>query len=146
MNLVVSLGKPAPGAQCHVPSVVGKPQANAQQAIVTANCGVGNVTLKTSTTKKGDVISQRPPSGTTGAVGLKVALTVSSGPKCVVPNVVGKTQAAAETALTKANCTLGTVTKKKSSTVAKGNVISTSPKAGTTTAAKVNLTVSTGKK
>jgi serine/threonine-protein kinase len=147
VNLVVSLGTPPPGAKCIVPNVVGKNQAIAQQLIVNANCATGNVTLKVSTTvKKGNVISQKPPGGTTGAVGTKVALTVSSGPKCVVPNVIGKTLSAAETALFKANCTLGTVTNKKSSTVPKGNVISVSPKVGTTTSAKVNLTVSTGKK
>jgi serine/threonine-protein kinase len=147
VNLVVSLGQPAPGATCKVPNVVNKAQASAQQAIVAANCGVGSTTLKESTTvKKGNVISQKPPGGTTGAVGLKVALTVSSGPKCVVPNVIGKTQTAAQTALVKANCTLGTVTKKKSSTVPKGNVISVSPPVGKTTTGKVNLVVSTGKK
>ncbi len=67
---------------------------------------------------------------------------------CKVPNVVGKTLAKAETALTKANCSVGKITKTKSKKVAKGDVISSSPSAGKTEKlhAKVALTVSKGKK
>ena len=90
--------------------------------------------------------------GTKHKAGTKVALTVSSGkptpPKktCTVPNVVGDTLAAAKAALKKANCSTGTVTNKASSKVAKGKVISSSPKAGTKHKAgtKVKLTVSSG--
>ena len=58
----------------------------------------------------------------------------------------GKTLAAAKKALKKANCGVGTVTRKASSTVAKGKVISTKPGAGTKHKAgtKVKLTVSSG--
>ena len=49
---------------------------------------------------------------------------------CVVPNVKGKTLAAAKRKLTAAHCKVGKTTKAKSKTVKKGNVISQSPKAG----------------
>jgi hypothetical protein len=63
-----------------------------------------------------------------------------------VPNVVGKTQAAASSALTSAGLTVGTITQAYSSTVASGNVISQSPVSGTSVASgtAVNLTVSKG--
>jgi len=63
-----------------------------------------------------------------------------------VPNVVGKTQANASSALTSAGLTVGTITQAYSSTVASGNVISQSPASGTSVASgtAVNLTVSKG--
>ena len=63
-----------------------------------------------------------------------------------VPNVVGKTQASASSALTSASLTVGTITQAYSSTVASGNVISQSPVSGTSVASgtAVNLTVSKG--
>ena len=63
-----------------------------------------------------------------------------------VPNVVGKTQAAASSALTSVLLTTGTITQAYSSTVASGNVISQSPASGTSVASgsAVNLTVSKG--
>jgi PASTA domain len=69
----------------------------------------------------------------------------SSG--CVVPKVAGRTQASAKKALTKAGCKVGKISKKGSSKVAKGKVISSKPKAGTKlkTHARVALVVSSGK-
>ena len=63
-----------------------------------------------------------------------------------VPNVVGLTQAAATTAITGANLTLGTVTTASSTTVPAGSVISQTPTAGTqaTQGSAVNLVVSSG--
>jgi beta-lactam-binding protein with PASTA domain len=67
---------------------------------------------------------------------------------CIVPNVKGKTLAAAKRKLTAAHCKTGKTTKAKSKTVKKWNVISQSPKAGKKLAkgAKVNLVVSRGKR
>ena len=67
---------------------------------------------------------------------------------CVVPNVKGKTLAAAKRKLTAAHCKAGKTTTAKSKTVKKGNVISQSPKAGKKLAkgSKVNLVVSRGKR
>jgi PASTA domain-containing protein len=64
---------------------------------------------------------------------------------CVVPGVVSKTLAAAEKAITNAQCAVGTITKKHSP-YSKGLVISQSPAAGKTfgAGAKINLNVSLG--
>jgi hypothetical protein len=69
------------------------------------------------------------------------------GAKCVVPKLAGDTLAAAKAALTKAHCAVGKVAQRKSKTVAKGHVISSSPGAGTKRPAgtMVNLTTSNGK-
>jgi len=161
--LTVSSGKKAGKGKgstknaCKVPSVKGKTLAAAKSALKHAHCGVGAVTKKASAkVAKGKVISSKPGAGSKHKAGTKVALTVSSGkhggtgttPKkaCVVPTVVGDTLAAAKAALKKANCSTGTVTKKASGTVTKGDVISSSPKAGTKHKAgtKVKLTVSSG--
>ncbi len=66
---------------------------------------------------------------------------------CVVPNITGKTEAKAEDAIKKAECKVGTVTKEHSKKVAKGKVISQSPRAGKEepTGTKVKLVVSLGK-
>ncbi len=160
--LTVSSGKKAGKGKgstknaCKVPAVKGKTPAAAKKALKKAHCGVGTVTKKASSTiAKGKVISSRPGARATRKAGFKVALKVSSGKKaatgsktaCKVPAVKGKTLAAAKTALKKAHCGVGTVTKKASSTIAKGKVISSRPKAGTKhkTGTKVALTVSGGK-
>jgi eukaryotic-like serine/threonine-protein kinase len=84
---------------------------------------------------------------------LALALVPAAGvsytiPKpCKVPHVVDKKLSSAEKAITKAGCKVGRVSKKHSSKVAKGKVISEKPKAGSTKPAgtKVSLTVSKGK-
>ena len=76
-----------------------------------------------------------------------VTATFDSGSMQVaVPNVVGKTQAAASTAITGAGLVVGTVTQQPSSTVASGEIISENPAGGTNVAggSAVNLAVSTG--
>jgi hypothetical protein len=66
---------------------------------------------------------------------------------CVVPKLKGKRLAAATRALKKAHCAVGRITKRKSSTLRKGRVISSSPSASSRHHAgtKIALTVSRGK-
>ena len=68
--------------------------------------------------------------------------------RCVVPKLAGKTLAAARTALRKANCKTGKVTRVKSKRVKTGRVISSKPKAGTIrpNGAVVALVVSRGRR
>ena len=69
------------------------------------------------------------------------------GPAIIaVPNVVGMTRAAAESAITSANLKVGTVTSQSSNTVPAGNVISQNPTAGTNLqqGSPVNLVISLG--
>jgi beta-lactam-binding protein with PASTA domain len=80
--------------------------------------------------------------------GIVLALTGASYPipGCTVPRVAGKALGAAESALTSADCAVGAITTAKSATVASGDVISSSPAAGTKHHAgtQVNLKVSIG--
>ncbi len=64
----------------------------------------------------------------------------------MVPNVVGFTQAAANTAIANAGLTVGTVTQAPSTTVATGHVISETPSGGTVVNpnSSVSLVISTG--
>jgi hypothetical protein len=132
-----------------LPNVVGKTQAAASSALTSAGLTVGTITKAySSTVASGNVISQSPASGTSVASGSAVNLTASKGTQPVamktVPNVVGKTQAAASSALTSVGLTVGTITQAYSSTVASGNVISQSPVSGTSVASgsAVSLKVS----
>ncbi len=144
VNIVVSTGP----ALCTVPNVVGQAQATAQTNITNANLTVGTVTNQSSSTVAvGNVISTSPAASTSVTCGSAVNIFVSTGPAlCTVPNVVGQAQATAQTNITNANLTVGTVTNQSSSTVAAGNVISTSPAASTsvTCGSAVNIFVSTG--
>jgi VCBS repeat-containing protein len=95
----------------------------------------------------GGVISQDPTAGTMVTPGSTVTLVISTGPCPVaVPDVAGMSQAAAESAITGAGFTVGSVTEECSDTVAAGNVISQDPAGGTEAefGASVNLVVSTG--
>ena len=66
--------------------------------------------------------------------------------KVVVPNVVGKTEAEARSAITSAGLTVGTVTQEYSNTVPAGKVIRQNPAAGTEVdrGSAVNIVVSKG--
>ncbi len=66
---------------------------------------------------------------------------------CVVPRVIGKTLAAARSALTTADCRVGRVTR-RASRVKNGRVVGQAPRAGTTLSrgARVNLVLSRGRR
>jgi PASTA domain len=79
--------------------------------------------------------------------GAQFAYDVVISPPCVVPNVRGRTLASARIALGRANCAVGRITRRASTTVPKGRVISTAPRAGARLAsrARVSLVVSSGR-
>jgi eukaryotic-like serine/threonine-protein kinase len=92
----------------------------------------------------GKVIDTEPPAETEVQEGHLVTLLISSGPAPIrVPDVTGQTLEAAQATLTNAELTVGTVTKRVSSTQAVGTVLAQSPATGSSvhTGAKVNLTV-----
>ncbi len=144
VDLVVSKG-PEP---VEVPNVVGMAQAAAETAITDVGLVVGTVTEEYSdTVPEGVVISQDPVGGTLVDPGSAVDLVVSKGPEPVeVPNVVGMAQADAETAITDAGLTVGTITEEYSDTVPEGDVISQDPVGGALVApgSSVDLVVSKG--
>lgn len=75
------------------------------------------------------------------------SVTATFAAVCLVPKVSGQTLAVAKQAIVKANCAVGTITRKTSKTVKAGYVISESPAAGQTlpVGTKVNLVLSLGK-
>lgn len=85
-----------------VPNVTDLPFAQAQTQLTSAGFKVV-VTRVASTRTKGLVTAQDPAAGVTAVKGATVTLTVSNGQKpVVVPSLVGLTQGAAVTKLTKA--------------------------------------------
>jgi beta-lactam-binding protein with PASTA domain len=82
--------------------------------------------------KEGQVVRQTPKKGKKVAKNTTIQLTLSSGPAettVAVPNVVGKSRSAAESALKELNLEVN-VQYQTSDSVAKGVVISQSPKGG----------------
>lgn len=131
-----------------VPSVVGKTEDEAKEALNKVGLGYKASYQPSTTVEKGKVIAQGTKEGTSVAKNTTITLTVSSGPDSVsVTNVVGMTEAKATSALKAAGFTV-TVEYDYSDTVDQGNVISQSPSASASAAAgdDVTITVSQGKK
>jgi beta-lactam-binding protein with PASTA domain len=139
---------PAPGAggggtTTIVPAVVGLAQAAASTAIVNADLTTAVLSTNSPTVAIGNVISQNPAAGQLRPFGSTVTITVSLG--ALVPNVVGLSQAAANTALANAGVVAGSITSVNNAAAA-GTVISQSPAGGTSVnpGSGIALTVSLG--
>ncbi|MEM7251784.1 MAG: PASTA domain-containing protein, partial [Pseudomonadota bacterium] len=144
VDLVVSLGP----NQVTVPDVVGETQADATTAITGVGLVVGTVTgANDPSVPVGSVISQDPTGGTTVDEGSAVDLVISLGPnQVVVPDVVGETQADANTAITGVGLVVGAVTTANDASVPAGSVISQNPTGGTSVddGSAVDLVISLG--
>ncbi len=152
----VSLG--AAPTNPKVPSVVGKTQAQATSTLENAGFKVQVFQSYNSTTAAGSVFSQFPAPNTVALAGSTVAVGVSQGkapaapstpsqPANVkVPNVTGKTESQATTALRDAGLQVATY-EVFSDTVAKGTVVGQMPAAGASVARNtvVGIAVSQGK-
>ena len=113
-----------------VPDVSGLRQAAASTALVNAGLVAKFVSQSSRSVAVGLVIDQNPSAGVTVQAGATVTVHVSTGAATtIVPNVVGKTQAAAVNALTAAGF-LSTVTLQTGGGTV-GNVIAQSPTSGT---------------
>jgi len=126
-----------------IPSTLTLAGGANQQLTVPVNVS-GCITPGTTAQFTLKAVSQAHPSIADSVV---VTLTVApSLPGTVsIPNVVGLTQAAAQTAILTAGLTVGTVTTQSSTTVAAGSVISQSPACGVVApGTAISLTVSTG--
>jgi eukaryotic-like serine/threonine-protein kinase len=127
-----------------VPQVTGFTQAAAVRAVTHAGLTPVVKQQANPTVAKGHVISTNPGFGTLAPKGSKVTLFISTGPsKIPVPNVVGDTQAAATTALSKFTVHPKPV---PTSTKPAGTVIRQVPAAGTRLlpGSKVTIYVSGG--
>ena len=131
-----------------VPNVLNEPQAVAEDVISTASITVGNVNqMSSNTIPSRNVAIQDPPPNSAVPQGFAVDLTVSSGvPLITVPDVQGLPQEDAESTLTKAGISVGTINSLTSATVPAGNVISQDPVSGAMipVGASVNLIISLG--
>jgi hypothetical protein len=100
----------------------------------------------TNTARMLNPISEANPANNTAAVSLG-AVNPPPTPRCTVPKLRGVPLSVARAFLPLVNCKVGKVKKVRSKSVRKGNVISTTPKAGTNLAAgtKVAIKSSSGK-
>lgn len=114
-----------------VPTVVGRLQHDAEVVLRNGGLSVTVNQVTDSTVPAGEVISQIPTMGTALVPGSMMTILVSLGPAPVqVPDAVGLTQAAAESAITRAGLALGLVKTSQSRIVPVGFVISHTPAAG----------------
>ena len=132
-----------------VPDVVGKTKDQATAAIKAAGLTPGDVTEEYSASvDSGKIISSTPKAGKVIKHSEKVSLVVSKGKEpTTIPDVTGLSEDEAKKALEDAGLKKGKVSKSYSDSVAKGNVISSSPIAGASGYYKgdsVDLTISKG--
>jgi serine/threonine-protein kinase len=140
VGIVVSGGP----ASAPVPDVEGLSAAEAVAKLRKSGFKPRTTKETSSTVAAGKVISTNPTAGTEKQLGSPVAVIVSSGPAPVkVPDVIGQSLSAAEATLTNAGLSVGTVTKRTTSSQAPETVLAQSPTTGTSVKAesKVNLTV-----
>jgi len=126
-----------------VKNVVGRTSASAKSILEADNFSVLIEEEADDSAAKGEVLRQNPAAGSQAPEGSTVTLTVSSGEKSyAVPNVVGKSEDDAADALNNAE---GNFKVKRvhanSSTVDKGNVISSDPPAGSEAAKGSTVTI-----
>jgi len=136
VTLYVSTGP----AQKQVPSVVGKSEQDAEQALSQAGFNVGKITTDSnSTAPAGTVLRQSPGGGSQAKPGTSVDLTVSGG-AVKVPSVVGESVTDATSTLSQAGLTytIETVTQPG---VPPGVVLSQSPGAGSTVPPQTQVTL-----
>jgi eukaryotic-like serine/threonine-protein kinase len=136
------------GTRAKVPIVVGLTQVTAENVATTLRFVPLIVEQYSTTVEKGLVASQSPEPMAEVTPGSTLVIVVSKGAapaKKAVPNVVGKTQAAAQKALADAGFP-NEVLSVYNAKVAKGNVIAQTPAASTSAlvGSKVQLVVSLG--
>ncbi|WP_029291978.1 Stk1 family PASTA domain-containing Ser/Thr kinase [Cellulomonas sp. HZM] len=131
-----------------MPDVVNKTEDAARQELTDKDLQPKRVTDVSSDVPEGSVIRTDPTAGTPVSAGDTVTIVVSTGPDSVdVPDVSGRTEDAAETALTSANLKVNPVREDDDNPdFPKGQVTKTDPKAGETVTkdTAVTLYVSTG--
>ena len=134
-----------PAEQVTVPTVVGQPVDQAKAALEQAGFEV-TTAGQTSQQPANQVIEQDPAAGAKVDEGATITLTFSTGPEMVaVPDVVGKTQAEANTLLTQAEFVVN-VAPVENDDVEVGRVVSQNPAANAQAGkgSQVTIEVSSG--
>jgi serine/threonine-protein kinase len=121
-----------PGGRTAVPRVVGLTSVVAQKSLDLANLESRVVRSFDEHARAGVVLAGTPAAGREMPRGSVVVLTISKGPERYdVPRLIGRTRAEAEQRVTDALLTIGATSEEFSETVPQGQIISTSPEAGT---------------
>ena len=137
-----------PGSTVLVPAVAGQPRDTALGALEEAGLTSEVQEDFSEDVEKGSVISVDPSSGSEVRKGSEVLVVVSKGPERYdVPDVLGATTAEATARLEEASLARGKVTEEFDEKVPEGQVISTTPEAGSSEkpGTKVALVVSKGR-
>lgn len=131
-----------------VPDIKGKTLSQAQQALDAQGLKLRvEKEITNDKVQPGRVISQNPSSGTKMKKGDTVTVVMSKGLDTVAaPDLTGKTEAEAAAILKKAGLLLGKVDSGSSDTIAEGQVMAQSPKAGARVekGGTVDITISSG--
>ena len=108
-----------------VPDLRGKKQSELADYLEAAGFKLGTVSEEASEEEKGTVLSQDPDAGEEVEKGTAINVGVSDGSKAkaTVPYLVGKSINDAQSALSKAGLSLGSISYEYSSTYAEGEVI-----------------------
>jgi serine/threonine-protein kinase len=145
-TITIKVAETPPPIQVTVPQgLTGTTESSAASILQSAGLTAAPV-YKTSTALKGTVLSTDPASGTKVNQGSTVTLTVSAGPaNVVVPSLIGLSQGQAGQTQGAAQLNLGGITSVSSQYPA-GEVVSSSPSAGTSVppGSSVAISVSTG--
>ncbi len=142
ITLLVSTGPPP----VRVPDVTGDSLEAAEAAISNAELTLGAVSKQVSAAQTpGTVLSQSPTGGNMTRAGEKVSLTVAKAPKEVaVPNVLGKSEAAALAALTSAGLKGKTESRPTTEASQVGLVLEASPAGGSRARKGATVTIVVG--
>ena len=146
IDIVVSKGE-EPAASVTVPDLTNCTPSEAQDLLNKYGLkGQAGDSVYNADVEVGHVAEQEPAAETSAKAGDTITYHLSQGAEQVpVPNVMGESQSSATSALQSAGFEVS-VTQSSSSSVEKGNVISTNPYAGTSAdkGSTVTITVSTG--
>ena len=122
-TVTITVATKISGPYVKVPNLIGKTKSAAESALTDVGLKLGNVSEKVSTSTAGTVIEQGKAAGTEVDEGSTVNITIAKeDTKVEVPNLIGKTKAQAESALTSVGLKLGTVDSEDSTATA-GTVI-----------------------
>ncbi|SEF58454.1 PASTA domain, binds beta-lactams [Eubacterium ruminantium] len=121
-----------PADKISVPNVVGRSESSAKSNIKSAGLVVGNISYKKTEDKDKDgvVASQNPKGGEEVDKGSAVNITVYKytetepvNPKVTVPDVIGKSESSARTAISNAGLKVGSVTYTETTDKSKADVV-----------------------
>lgn len=145
VTLSVSAGKEG----TEVPNVVGRSSAEATATLEKDGFKVTKSEASSEEVEKGDVISQMPEAGTKASLGAAVSIVISIGKEETtgeMPDLLGKTEEAAKTALEEAGFLNITVTEVPNDTYPEGQICYQNYTAGQTIDVKngIELRLSSG--